>query len=63
MLREDGLGPFFMGKEPSYADFVLVGFMKMFERIGQLEMILLVDKEAFGEVWEASQPWLEREDH
>ncbi len=63
MLGEDDSGPYFMGKEVSYADFVLVGWMKMFERIGQLDPILAVDKEAFGAVYEACKKSMERDDH
>ena len=63
MLREDSSGPFFMGKEVSYADFVVVGFMKMFDRIGEMEGVLKVDREAFGGLYEACAKWLERDDH
>jgi glutathione S-transferase len=63
LLKEDSSGPFFMGSTPSYADFMLVGFMKMFDRIGQLDGILKVDQKAFGSVWKASQEWLKRDDH
>ena len=60
MLKEND-GPFFMGQEVSYADFMVVGFMKMFDRIGQVAPILEVD-EAYGKLWDACQKWLERDD-
>lgn len=63
MLREDDSGPYFMGKEVSYADIVVVSWMKMFERIGQLEGIMDVDKEAFGAVYKGCQNWLERDSY
>ena len=63
MLRENDSGPYFMGKEMSYADIVLVSWMKMFERIGQLEGIMDVDKEAFGALYKGCQDWLERDSY
>ena len=63
MLAENGDGPFVMGKEVSYADFLIVGFMRMFERIGALEGIVKVDREAFGGLLEACRGWMERNDH
>ena len=34
MLKEDGSGPYFMGEEVSYADFVWGGFLIFLQRIG-----------------------------
>ncbi len=34
MLREDGTGPLFMGKEVSYADFVWGGFLLFCQKLG-----------------------------
>lgn len=34
MLKEDTSGPFFLGQEVSYADFVWAGFLIFFQRIG-----------------------------
>ena len=63
MLKEDESGPYFMGKTVSYADFVLVSWMKMFDRIGQMGPILAVDDKAFGTVYEACKKWFERDNH
>lgn len=64
LYREDTSGPFLRGKEVGYADFVVVGWLMMFERLGQLGKLL----ESGGGVelrgvWEACAKWRERDDH
>lgn len=66
MLKENESGPFFMGKEPSYADFVFVGAVRMFERIDRLgEFMRSVDGEDvkyLANQFEACEQWLLRDD-
>ncbi|KAK4503951.1 hypothetical protein PRZ48_004866 [Zasmidium cellare] len=65
LLKENAEGPFVMGKEPTFADFILAGFWRFVERLskeGDLEKRVLGLDPAFGEHRRAVQPWLERED-
>jgi glutathione S-transferase len=61
-----GDGPFVLGGEASYADFVLAGFWAFLKKLDQggdlFGRIMGVD-EAFGRHWEACQPFLERDDY
>jgi glutathione S-transferase len=68
MLRENRDGPFFLGKEVSYADFWWAGFLLFVKRIGgDLWEELLrrsgEDAKAHEELLEAVKPWSERNDH
>ena len=67
MLKENGDGPFFMGKEVSYADFVFVGLVRMMERIQKLEKLKGAvgkeDAEILMKQYEACGKWLERDGH
>jgi glutathione S-transferase len=56
-------GPFVLGSQVSYADFVVVAVLEGFRRIGQdLFMRIVEGREALREVWEACGEWLERDD-
>jgi glutathione S-transferase len=61
LLRANG-GPFFLGETVSYADFMLVSMLHCARRVNEdvFKRILGLD-EAFGRVYEACGPWLERE--
>ena len=63
MLREKG-GPFFLGETVSYADFIVVGALDFLRRVGEgvFERVLGMDP-SLGEVYEASKPWLERNNY
>ena len=64
LYREDTAGPFLRGKEVGYADFVVVGWLKMLERLGVLEEVFTYGGgEELRGVWKASQEWLKRDDH
>jgi glutathione S-transferase len=66
ILGGNGGGPFVLGEEASYADFVLAGlwaFFKKLDKDGDLFGRVMGVDEAFGKHWEACQPWLERDDH
>lgn len=64
LYREDTSGPFLRGKEVGYADFVVVGWLKMFERLGDLEkMFETSGGEELRGVWEGCREWLKRDDH
>jgi len=68
MLRENGEGPFFLGKEVSYADFWWAGFLLFVKRIGEdlFEELLKrsgVDSAAHTELLEGVRPWSERDSY
>ncbi|KAL2255973.1 hypothetical protein VTK26DRAFT_2405 [Humicola hyalothermophila] len=60
-------GPFFMGKEVSYADFVWVGFLIFCQKVGEGTYEKLLersgDAEAHAKLMEAAKPWCERDDY
>ena len=57
-------GPFALGETVSYADFVIVAFLHFAKRIDEaIYERLVATKPALKEVYEASTPWLERDDH
>ncbi|KAL2192620.1 hypothetical protein P885DRAFT_64735 [Corynascus similis CBS 632.67] len=58
--REDG--PFFLGKEASYADFVWGGLLIFYDRMGELDELLARtgDAEAHKALLKALEPWTER---
>ena len=63
LLKTNG-GPFFLGKQVSYADFILVGFLHFLKRIDISMYERAVDLDpALKTVYEASQKWLSRDDH
>ncbi|KAH6676824.1 hypothetical protein B0J14DRAFT_361193 [Halenospora varia] len=57
-------GPYFMGETPSYADFVVVGFLQFQKVIDErfLERIVGIES-SLGRLYDACKPWLERDDH
>ncbi|KAF1354813.1 hypothetical protein BDV97DRAFT_374790 [Delphinella strobiligena] len=64
LLEDDG-GPFFLGREPGYADFVFVAALRFMERVyGEgFEGVLRGDESGgFGRLYEACAGWLERDD-
>ncbi|KAL8949989.1 MAG: hypothetical protein Q9183_007558, partial [Haloplaca sp. 2 TL-2023] len=62
LLKEND-GPFFMGKEVSYADFVIVGLLQFAKQLGEGVFEKMVDIEpALAKVYEASAEWLKRDD-
>lgn len=64
ILKADASGPFCLGKTPSYADFLIVGFLEwcVCLRGECFERVVAVDS-AFQDVYTACKPWLERNDH
>ncbi|KUJ16644.1 uncharacterized protein LY89DRAFT_685548 [Mollisia scopiformis] len=63
LVKANG-GPFVMGKTPSYADFVIVSWLQFMKVIEEGVYQRLVGLEpALGELYNASKPWLERNDH
>jgi glutathione S-transferase len=63
ILGENKDGPWTLGSEPSYADFVVVGYMIMFERIGHLHDIVRTGGDEFQALWDASKDLRERGSH
>jgi len=62
LAQEDG--PFFMGKTASYMDFVVVGLLHFYHRIDERLFKKVLDIEpALGVLYDASKPWLERDDY
>lgn len=63
LLKENEGGPYFLGMEVSYADFILVSLLHMMKRLdeGVFERYMKID-EALPRVYEACGEWLERED-
>ena len=67
MLEEDASGPFFLGKEVSYADFVWGGYLIFCQRLGEdvIEGVLERSGNAkvHKEFLEGLAPWTARGDH
>ncbi|KAI4120318.1 MAG: hypothetical protein LQ341_007559 [Variospora aurantia] len=61
VLREKG-GPFVLGAEPSYADFMVVAGMQFMKAVseGTFERFVGAD-EALGRLYEASKQWVEKD--
>lgn len=65
LLGENPEGPYIMGNEPTFADFILAGFWRFMERLskgGDLSERFMKFDKSFKEHREACQQWLERED-
>ncbi|KAL2015377.1 hypothetical protein VTK56DRAFT_5753 [Thermocarpiscus australiensis] len=67
LLEENAQGPFFMGGEVSYADFVWGGFLLFFQRMGPETWEELLRRsgnaKAHLDLLEALAPWSKRNDH
>lgn len=63
LLKETD-GPFFMGQQVSYADFVFVSLLLMFKRLGEdiFERVMAADP-AFQDFYKALEPYLKRDNH
>ena len=64
LLEKNGKGgPFFLGEEASFVDFVVVGLLEFMRRIeeGILERVVGMEP-GLGRLYEACKPWLERND-
>jgi len=59
--RKDDDGPFLLGSEVCYADFILVAALHSFNIIGRLERVLGQRKE-WRELYAACRGWLEKKD-
>lgn len=55
-------GPFLLGREVSYGDFVILGMLGMLGRMGREDLEMCLKWEGVRELWEASQEWMERDD-
>lgn len=66
LLKEDGSGPYFLGKEVSYADFVWAGFLIFMRRIGEdvIEKVLEAtgDRKVHEKLLEGVKEWSARSD-
>ena len=63
VLKSDSNGPFCLGSTPSYADFIIVGFLEYCRCLGGgiFERTVAIDP-AFRGLYDACYPWLERND-
>lgn len=62
LIEENG-GPFVLGGEVSYADFILVGALCLFKRLGEGVFERIVGMEpVLGTLYEASGKWLQKND-
>ncbi|KAL8718597.1 MAG: hypothetical protein Q9225_004282 [Loekoesia sp. 1 TL-2023] len=62
LLKEKG-GPFVLGETVSYADFILVGALHFFKKLGEGVYERFVEMEpALGRLYDASEQWLYRDD-
>ncbi|KAI4226302.1 MAG: hypothetical protein L6R36_003293 [Xanthoria steineri] len=62
LIEENG-GPFVLGGEVSYADFILVGALCLFKRVGEGVFERVVGMEpALGTLYKASGKWLQKVD-
>ncbi|KAI4113594.1 MAG: hypothetical protein LQ345_005459 [Seirophora villosa] len=62
ILRENEGGPFVLGEEPSYGDFILVAVLQFFRRIGEdLFHRTVAADPALGKLYEASKQWVEKD--
>ena len=66
-LLNETEGPFFMGEQVSYADFVWAGYLIFLKRMGDQHFAAFLDTsgdaEAHLALLEAVKPWAERDDH
>ncbi|KAJ4146500.1 hypothetical protein NW754_001965 [Fusarium falciforme] len=65
LLKENSEGPFFLGKTPSYADFVWAGFLIFLQRNQVIDDLYNVsgDSQLHKDLLEATAPWHKRNDH
>ena len=64
LLKQNG-GPFFMGRQASYSDFIVVGFLQFMRRVGEEDVFGRMVKmhPELSELYEACGEWLKRDDH
>ncbi|KAF4494680.1 glutathione S-transferase [Fusarium agapanthi] len=65
LLKENSEGPFFLGKTPSYADFVWGGFLIFMQRNNIIDEVYKIsgDSQLHKDLLEATAPWHKRNDH
>ncbi|KAH0841280.1 hypothetical protein AYO21_04880 [Fonsecaea monophora] len=64
LYAENPDGPFLMGKQLSYADIMVLGFLRMIDRLGHKERFLALEGgDKLRALYEASAKWLERDSY
>ncbi|EXJ65666.1 uncharacterized protein A1O5_11193 [Cladophialophora psammophila CBS 110553] len=64
IYAENSEGPFLMGKQVSYADMMVLGFLKMMDRLENVNKFFAMEGgEKLKEVYEAGAKWLERDSY
>lgn len=58
--KEEDVGPFLEGDKPSYADFLIVGFLAWYERADRAdwERVMSVGDGELTRLWDACLPWV-----
>lgn len=66
LLKEDSSGPYFMGEEVSYSDFIWGGFLHFFTKIGKEEFSRVLevagDRDVHLKLMDALKEWTARDD-
>ncbi|KAF5020101.1 hypothetical protein F66182_7864 [Fusarium sp. NRRL 66182] len=65
LLKDNSDGPFFLGKTPSYADFVWAGLLIFLRRCEVIDELYKIssDSQIHKDLLEATAPWHKRNDH
>ncbi|KIW35604.1 uncharacterized protein PV07_02291 [Cladophialophora immunda] len=64
VYAENPDGPFLLGKQVSYADFMVLGFLRMMDRLGIKDRFFAMEGgEKLKELYEAGAKWLERDSY
>lgn len=64
LIHEDESGPYFLGKTPSYADFIAVGAFEFYKRHSSEDLFQEIMKfdEGFSKLYQACEEWLQKAD-
>lgn len=65
LLAENANGPFVVGKEPSYADLIIVSLWKLWSKVDKGDLVdrTMAFDESIPKHWGACEKWFERDDH
>lgn len=66
LLAENQDGPYVMGKEPGFADFIIASYFKFMTKIdkdGDAHGRMMSFDPSFNELWKGCENWYERDDH
>lgn len=64
LLDENPAGPFLQGRDPIYADFVVLGWIRMMDGLGVVDRFFACDGgQQLKRLYEAAAKWLERDSY